>query len=189
MGKTESSLLLLRRAKILALNSPVDRAEEVDQSQVEAISTELDGLPLALDQAGAYIEETRCSLSEYLALYRTHRRELLQRRGRSITDHPASVASTLSLSIQKVEQINAAAAELLRLCAYLDPDAIPEEIITEGASDLGPLLGPVGADVFLLNEAIQLLLQFSLLRRNPTMKTLTIHRLVQADRSEFRVAA
>jgi tetratricopeptide (TPR) repeat protein len=180
MGKTESSLLLLRRAKLLALNNLLNQAGEEDQSQAEAINTDLDGLPLALDQAGAYIEETRCSLSEYLDIYRTRRRELLQRRGRFSTDHPDSVASTLSLSIQKVEQINPAAADLLRLCAYLDPDAIPEEILTEGASDLGPLLGPVAADALLLNEAMQLLLQFSLLKRNPTMKTLTIHRLVQA---------
>jgi hypothetical protein len=124
MERIESSLLL-RRSKVLALNTLLNQAKEVDRSQAEAIITELDGLPLALDQVGAYIEETRCSRSDYLALYRTRRRELLQRRGRFIIDHPDSVASTLSLSIQKVEQINAAATDLLRLCAHLDPDAIP----------------------------------------------------------------
>jgi len=28
----------------------------------------MDGLPLALDQAGAYIEETSCSVGDYLKL-------------------------------------------------------------------------------------------------------------------------
>jgi len=91
---------------------------------------------LALDQAGAYIEETQCDLTGYLDLYRTRRTELLKRRSRLRTDHPEPVATTWSLSFQQVEQANPAAADLLRLCSFLDPDAIPEEIITEGASEL-----------------------------------------------------
>ena len=104
------------------------------------ISEELGGLPLALDQAGAYIEETSCSLSDYLSLYRTRRAEVLKERGGLTGDHPDSVATTWSLSFQRVEEKNAAAADLLRLCAFLAPDAIPEEIITAGAEHLGPLL-------------------------------------------------
>jgi hypothetical protein len=49
--------------------------------QAEGIVRHLDGLPLALDQAGAYIEETGCGLSGYLELYRSHAPELLRRRG------------------------------------------------------------------------------------------------------------
>ncbi|QBD77308.1 hypothetical protein EPA93_15435 [Ktedonosporobacter rubrisoli] len=41
------------------------------------------------------------------------------------------------LSFEKVEQTNVAAADLLRLCAFLHPDAIPEEIIVKGAPYLG----------------------------------------------------
>ncbi len=84
------------------------------------------------------------------------------------------------MSFQQVEQANSAAADLLLLCAFLDPDAIPEEIITEGASELGPTLGPVAADPYKLNEAIEELRRFSLIRRNPGAKLLNIHRLVQA---------
>ncbi len=50
-------------------------------------------MPLALDQAGAYIEETGCGLAEYLDLYRTHRQSLLERRGKTSIDHPESVAT------------------------------------------------------------------------------------------------
>jgi hypothetical protein len=104
---------------------------------------ELGGLPLALDQAGAYIEETGCGLSGYLDLYRTRRKDLLQRRSKLRSEHPEPVATTWSLSFQKVEQANPAAAELLRLCAFLDPEAIPEDIIAAGAAEVGPLLHPV----------------------------------------------
>jgi hypothetical protein len=42
---------------------------------------------------------------------------LQQRRG-LVADHPAPVATTWSLSFQRVEDRNPAAAELLRLCAW-----------------------------------------------------------------------
>jgi hypothetical protein len=86
--------------------------------------------------------------------------------------------ATWSLAFEKVEQANPAAADLLRLCAFLAPDAIPEEIITEGAADLGPLLEPTASDPTDLDEAIAALGAYSLVRRNATEKTLTIHRLV-----------
>jgi hypothetical protein len=136
------------------------------------------GLPLALDQAGAFIEETRSSLSDYLHLFQTRQADLLQRRGRLATDHQDSVAATWSLSFEKVQKANPAAADLLRLCAFLDPDGIQEEIFTEGASELGPTLQPVATDPIKLNEAIGALLNYSLVRRSPD-HSLTVHRLVQ----------
>ncbi|HZO75782.1 MAG TPA: tetratricopeptide repeat protein [Ktedonobacteraceae bacterium] len=142
----------------------------------------LGSLPLALDQAGAYILETKCGFAEYGALFQTHRDHLLQRRiGERIpTDHPDSVTTTFRLNFEQVRQCDAAAADLLRLCAYLAPDAIAEEILTEGASFLGPTLSPVAADAFLLNQAIEEVRAFSLLRRDPKEKMLSLHRLVQA---------
>ena len=78
----------------------------------------------------------------YWQIYQQHRADLLQQRGGLVADHPAPVATTWSLSFQRVEEKNPAAADLLRLCAFLAPDAIPEEILTEGASLLGPVLAP-----------------------------------------------
>jgi tetratricopeptide (TPR) repeat protein len=120
-------------------------------------------------------------LSPYLPQrYQTRRARLLQRRGGLVPDHPDAVAATWSLAFEKVEQANPAAADLLRLCAFLAPNAIPEEIITEGAADLGPVLEPVASDAVDLDEAIATLGAYSLLRRNATEKSLSVHRLVQA---------
>src|SRR5260221_10394018 len=115
----------------------------------------------------------------YQTLHPPRRKDLLQRRSKLRSDHPEPVGTTWSLSFQKVEQANPAAAELLRLCAFLDPDAIPEDIITEGAAEAGPLLHPVAADPFQLNEAIEVLRTYSLIKRNAEAKTLNMHRLVQ----------
>ncbi len=67
MEQPEGALLLLRRAKKLAADAPLEQATAPDRSLAEAVVKELDGLPLALDQAGAYIEETNCGLSALAA--------------------------------------------------------------------------------------------------------------------------
>jgi tetratricopeptide (TPR) repeat protein/DNA-binding XRE family transcriptional regulator len=179
MGMAEGTLFLLRRAKLLAPDAFLDQASPEHLAATEAIVIEMDFLPLALDQAGAYIEEVGCSLAGYLDLYRTHRTQLLQRRGHAPGAYPESVATTWSVNFQHIVQVNPAAAELLRLYAYLAPDAIPEELISESGAALGPVLGQVATDAFALNGAIEELRKFSLVQRDPEARLLRLHRLVQ----------
>jgi tetratricopeptide (TPR) repeat protein len=180
MGRNEGSVLLLRRAGLLAPGSTLENASAADRGLARDIVQELGGLPLALDQAGAYLEETGESLSNYLSLYQQQRAALLKRRGGLKSAHPDSVATTWSLALQQVEQDQPVAIEVMRLCAFLAPDAIPEELFVEGAPYLGPVLEQVAADRNRLNEALAALLKYSLLRRDTTTRTLIIHRLVQA---------
>jgi tetratricopeptide (TPR) repeat protein len=179
MDSLTGTLLLLRRARVLAADFPLDQAHEIDRISAEAIVKEMDALPLALDQAGAYIEETGCSVSAYLERYRQRQETLLKRRGGSSPDHPEPVASTWSLSFEQIERDNPIAADLLRFSAFLAPDAIPEEMITEGAAELGEHLQSVATDPSLLDEAIGTLRRFSLVRRNSDNNTYSLHRLVQ----------
>jgi tetratricopeptide (TPR) repeat protein len=187
MRPETGALLLLRRAGLLTPdpddphpNDLLGQAAPADVTIAKVLSVEMGGLPLALDQAGAYIEEVSCSLQDYHQLYQTRRAELLRERGGVKPDYPESVATTWSLAFQKVEKDNPAASDLLRLCAFLYPDAIPEEIITKGAEYLGPRLQVTASDPLALDKAITALRAYSLLRRDGTTRTLTIHRLVQA---------
>ncbi len=180
MTREEGILLLLRRAKLVRGNAGLERVTDAMRAQAQSIVDEVDGFPLVLDQAGAYIEETGCSLDDYLLFYQIGRERLLRTRGRQATGHPESVATTWSLSFEKVEQRGPVAAALLRLCALLHPDAIPETMIEEGATELGPVLQTVAGKRLILNEAIGELLRYSLIRRDSETKVLTIHRLVQA---------
>ncbi|MFL5666593.1 MAG: tetratricopeptide repeat protein [Ktedonobacteraceae bacterium] len=175
----EGTLLLLRWAKLLEIDMPLDQAQAIDRAAAERIVKEMDGLPLALVQAGAYVDETGCSLADYLRLYATHRKDLLARRSRLLLGYPDTVATTWSLSFQQIEQVNPAAADVLRLCAFLAPDAIPEELLTRGAAELGVVLGTAAVDPFKLNETLGVLLRYSLVRRNGDTHMLSIHRLVQ----------
>jgi hypothetical protein len=181
MGTEDGALFLLRRARYIAEDAPLDAATAEDhRARAKEIVAQLDGLPLALDQAGAYIEETGCGLLGYLDLYRNHALDLLRLRGVLTSDHPDPVATTWALSFEKIEQASPAAAELLRFCAFLHPDGILEKVFSKGAPELGPVLGPVGSDAFALNNAISEILKYSLLRRDPNARTLEVHRLVQA---------
>lgn len=186
MVEEEGLLFLLRRACLLDPTASVEQLKQLAQntSQEYAAAQKLveamDGLPLALDQVGAYVQETPCSLADYLNLYQTRRAELLKRRGQVVIDHPASVVTTWSLSFEKVEQANVVAAALLRLCAFLHPDAIPEELFVDGTALLGEQLGSVIADTLLWHEAIRAVSAYSLLKRNAEEHSLSIHRLVQA---------
>jgi hypothetical protein len=94
-------------------------------------------------------------------------------------DHPLSVSETLSLSLERIKQVNPAAQELLQLCAFLHPDAIPEEMLLEGAADLSPLLQEIVCDPLKLDATLAELRRYSLLQRNSDAKTLSLHGLVQ----------
>ena len=176
MNPKEGALFLLRRTGILAPEDPFEQASQQHQQQAKEITNLMDGLPLALDQAGAYIDETRCGLDGYIHLFQTRQHDLLKRRGKHVLDHPDPVATTWSLSFEKVQQANPMAVDILSLCAFLDPESIFEEIFTEGASQLGPVLSTIDEDPLAFNDAITSLLNYSLIRRD---HTLTIHRLVQ----------
>jgi len=133
-----------------------------------------------LDQAGADIEETGCSIANYVQRYRDQRQQMLVRRGIHDGVHPASVDTTLRLAVQRVAQAVPAAAELLHACAFLHPETIPEELFAKGAAYLGPVLGPVAADPSQFDLTLAALRSASLVTRQPETRTLSVHRLVQA---------
>lgn len=179
MDLAEGALFLLRRSKRIAPSTMLEDVAGTLCAAARKISQTLDGLPLALDQAGAYIEETTCDIADYLNRYQLRRSCLLNLRGDVVTDHPDSVAVTFSLAIEKVELAHPVAADLLRLCAFLYPDAIPEEILISGSAGAGAVLQSLADDPLAFDAAIKELRKFSLLQRNPETKMFSIHRLVQ----------
>src|SRR5258708_14493004 len=184
MGQEEATLFLLRRAKVV---EPEATQEHVQHFAIQMplvctaaqqLVTELGRLPLAIDQAGAYIEETGCSVAEYVQRYTQKRHDLLARPGMS-SDHPHSVVATLRLACQRVGEQHPAALELLHCCAFLSSDAIPEELLLAGADRVGPVLGPAVADGAEFDRALAMLRLVSLVQRHPDTHMLSVHRLVQ----------
>ncbi len=163
------------------LLSRTQRNTSSDQEKDDAMNVvmALEAFPLALDQAGAYIEETGCSFAEYLQLYRQHRQALLARRGKQASAYPDSVATTWALSFEKVKQASPAAGALLQLLAFLAPDRIPEELLCDGADCWSEALQQSVTDLLAFNQMVEALLAFSLVKRLAEERFLSMHRLVQ----------
>lgn len=186
MEPDEGLLLLLRRAKILASDAggrQVRQFAEEHPIPYRAATTlveTLGGLPLALDQAGAYLEATRCGLSAYLDLFHTRRAALLRSRGEGARDHPASVSTTFTLALTSATKRHPAVGDLLRVCALLQPDAIPEELFCQGVASLGGSLATVCREPLEWDRVLAVACSSSLLSRQAEGRTLSLHRLVQA---------
>jgi tetratricopeptide (TPR) repeat protein len=133
-------------------------------------------LPLALEQAGAYIEASGIAFADYLARWRAHHRELLQHP--PATDYPATVATTWDISFQAVAAQSPDSVTLMNLLAFFAPEPIPRDLFIaregRGAIKLRP---HEWRDEMELDNAVIPLRRYSLIQA--CAETLAMHRLVQ----------
>ena len=153
------------------------RSDSAEKKAAEHMAAELGYLPLALEQAAAYIVAKSARFQDYLASFQRQRLVLLNKAQPKTGEYPASVASTWALNFLEVEQ-DPVAADILRVSAFLSPETIPLELLTEGASQLGPALATY-EDPLTLNEALEPLTRYSLIRLDVDTQTYSIHRMVQ----------
>jgi len=139
------------------------------------LATELGDLPLALEQAVSYLEETGISPSDYVALLRGRAEDLVSKG--TAASYEETVASTWSVSLRRAEQEAPAARELLALFSYLSPEGIPRDLVPTSRQALPEALTQVAGDQLAYNEAIAALTRYSLISATPD--ELTVHRLVQ----------
>ena len=149
------------------------------------LAVELGGLPLALEQAAAYMQATGDTLAGYLALFRQRRAEMLARG--EPTGYDKTVASTWALAFDRLQQTAPGAVGLLRLLAFCAPEAIPLRLLLQPrpglAGQLGdevaPVLAPLLEDPLAAGDAIGALRRYSLV--TPAADgSVSVHRLVQA---------
>ena len=121
----------------------VSRTGDPDRQAARDLAGMLGGLPLALEQAAAYIQAAGGTLAGYLALFRQRRAELLARG--EPTGYGKTVATTWALAFDRLEQIRAAARSgLLRLLAFCAPEAIPLRLLLQPRPGLAGQLGAGG---------------------------------------------
>ncbi len=179
----DAALLVLRRSHLLETSATLSNASVSSRREAIALSRLLGGLPLALDQAAAYIKETRCSLYDYIQLYHKHHKDLLKWKSthkKLYSNYEASVATTWLISFKRIGQQCPAASDLLRLCSFLYGDAIPETIVLKDmqhSSSAKP--GSIVNNTMTFDHACAVLLNYSMLHRNTTDKMLSMHCLVQ----------
>jgi tetratricopeptide (TPR) repeat protein len=127
-------------------------------------------------------KKQRRKVTSYLALFHQERATLLGRRGRTMShqNHPDSVTITLTLAIEKVVQQQATNLHVLRLLSFLQPEAIPYELLVDGASALHEPLRSLVSHPLTLNEALADLHSYALIHHLADTTTRRIHRIIQA---------
>lgn len=154
----------------------IKRTEQDNREDADELADALGDLPLALEQAAAYMEERAVSMADYLKLFQERRAEVLER-GKP-TAYPKTIATTWDISLQAIKEDLPEAVDLLKLFAFLSPDDIPISLLKEGAGELPEPLRSILQDSIKLNDAVAALRRYSLI--NVADNSFSIHRLVQA---------
>jgi molybdate-binding protein len=147
----------------LRLNQPagLDQSRRLVQSELDQLAHELGYLPLALEQAAAYIDQNQASAADYLRLFQTRRRELWATI-EPPDDYHATIATTWDIGFAEARQ-TAGAANLLHLCCFLAPAEIPLDLLVDQAEALPDELAAILTDPLARNAALTTLERYALL--------------------------
>ena len=140
MADDEAVPLLLKSAM---LDGSSDHIKNIAQK----VASELGGIPLALDQAGGYIQSCGCSIDDYFQLFKKHKHQLLSKKGfKGASGYGMSTYGTWDISMQQIENMAASkvreeaeaadsAIRVLRIFAFLNHENIPEELFKNAAEN------------------------------------------------------
>jgi tetratricopeptide (TPR) repeat protein len=143
------------------------RQTDDDEIQARTIARELDGLALALEQTGAYINKLRLSFAEYLRRWQANRIEVLSWYDPRLMQHPMSVAVTWRTTF---DQLAEPEQRLLDILGWLAPEPIPLRLF-----DSAPLMAAIPDP----HGSLSNLADYSLVRYGAKSDTIVVHRLVQ----------
>ncbi|MEU7739081.1 tetratricopeptide repeat protein [Nonomuraea sp. NPDC049158] len=147
--------------------------EPEDQADIAAIAAELGYLPLALEQAAAYIRQSHKSPGRYLEQLRRHPARMYAKSaaGGKAEQTMARLWDTHLEAIRERDTAEELQAEhLLRTLACYAPDNIPRALLLGNVGDLD------------LDDALELLASYSMITRvgEDEQETVSMHRLFQS---------
>ena len=151
------------------------RVPDLPEDVAEEIATELGRLPLALEQAAAYLDRSAMPPGDYLSLLRQRAKDLYARG--QVSGRHETIATLWDIALERISREAPAAVVLLDMCAYLAPEPIPLDLFSLHANLLPEPLSSLSADPLAFNEVIGTLVDYSLAKR--TQAGLQLHRLVQ----------
>jgi tetratricopeptide (TPR) repeat protein len=152
------------------------RSGATDEQAAEQVAALLGYLPLALEQAGAYVRETRMPLATYVDRLRRFPALTIAKGHPRDRDPADTVATTWQVSLDHVRSVPGA-VELLEVCAFLGPEEIPRELFTQQFDPPSEVLAVLVDDPFAFDEAVVAVRRYGLVKADE--QSLTVHRLVQ----------
>ncbi len=173
----DGKLFVFKRTRIVP--------DEETLAEAGSLVETLGGLPLALEQACAYICHLSCTLTKYLQQYNQCSIRLLsEQEATPVSLHESrerlAIHTTWLLNFNYIKQSlhGQFAARFLHACAFFNPDEIQKELINSGKPAIDDeayrnyIASPLGSSVIL-----KLLTDFSLFKES--RNSLCVHRLVQ----------
>lgn len=148
----------------------------LDRDAAEAIAEQLGRLPLALEQAAAWLNRSGMPGLEYLDLIRRHHAE--PEAGARSGDRGGPIATLWDISAGRVGAESPAAVQLLSVCAYLASGPVPLDLFTAHAELLPEPLSSAAADPPAFAAVLAVLTGYALASVTPV--GLRLHHLVRS---------
>ncbi|MBL7261518.1 tetratricopeptide repeat protein [Paractinoplanes lichenicola] len=141
-------------------------SEQPDEATAAVLAGELGCLPLALQQAGAYLRQTRTPIASYLRRLREDPGGVLGSVAAGDSARRA-VAQVWSVTLEQIGGQSAIAARLLRVLSCLGPDPVPRDV-----------LAGLDLEAVAVDQGLGVLASYNMITLSET--TVSVHRLVQA---------
>ncbi|MCJ1271049.1 hypothetical protein MMC22_010948 [Lobaria immixta] len=141
---------------------------------------QLDGLPLALATAGAYLSQVSTSLKDYLRYYRTSWLKLQETSPNLLSYKDRALFSTWNLSLEHIKNQNKSAEKLLRLWAYFDNQDLWFQLLAAGVEGSPDWFSTMINDELSFNEVSRLLCDHALIESVKDLNGYSMHSCVHA---------
>ena len=163
--------LLLERTK--PEGSRGRRVQASDEDDAKTLAIVLDGLALALEQAGAYIVAKRKSLAQYIELWRKRDEQVQSWHNQREMQYPRSIATTWATTL---DQLSEDERTLMNLLAWFDAEPVPLTVLRPSVLTEQLQSQPTW-DQDRIESAIASLADYSMV--DWQTETVSVHRVVQ----------
>jgi tetratricopeptide (TPR) repeat protein len=145
-------------------------------AEADELAEQVGDLPLALEQAIAWLLATRMPAREYVELLRGHTRLLAEGKP---AGYPVTVAGFVALAVERLRQSQPATGQLFELFAFLGGEPVPVALLRHGRDgDVTEPLRTLLGQPIAVNRAVRDLVRSGLARLDPAQR-LQVRRLVQ----------
>lgn len=154
------------------------RVPSLTDEEADQVAEALGDLPLAVEQAGAWLADTGTSANDYLRQLADESSQVLAVQP---DDYPTPVAVTWRLAFDRLRAESPAAARLLQLCAFFAPEPIPMTLLQneQMIRSLVPF-NPQLREPRMIGALIRSIARYSLAKVDRGTNSVQVHRLIQA---------
>ncbi|KAJ6004603.1 hypothetical protein N7540_012972 [Penicillium herquei] len=168
--------------QLLSKNSGLSGDDAIDSSEdMRALSHCLDGLPLAIVIAAAFMRQTGTSITQYLKFYQQSWSDLQSKSSAERQYTQGNMLQTWMISYKEIQNRNPNAANLLLLLARFDNRDIWYELVKSGShsSEIPEWLKRFISSEFEFKLGVASLIEFSLLEMKRQEGSYAMHPVVQ----------